>query len=199
MSCKPTLTLLIALVGCTDDPRLLEVTVMATEQIELRPATSEGLSKDDATYHWDLVVKPDDSNADAPLGEMTALFVPDLRGTYLVERWLQYGLADRVTHQFVIHAMGTIPLAVVRGETSLALGSTSTLDASESRSPEGLALRYQWRLAERPRDSIATLVDAQSVTSSFIPDVVGNYVVELAVFDGLLWSEAPATITVAVQ
>lgn len=196
MSCKAVVLLASLLVGCTHEPEPVSITATAREPIDLGPANTEGAPEGDATYRWNLVLKPETSEAAAPEGQATATFVPDLRGAYVIERWLEYGVSDRLTHQFVIHALGVAPEAVVHGNSSVPVGAAVALDAGQSRSLEGLPLSYQWRLAERPRGSSATLQNSQAIMTSFVPDVAGGYLVELAVFDGELWSQPYATLLV---
>ena len=73
-----------------------------------------------------------------------------------------------------------------------------TADGDPSLSPEGRPLAFHWRLAARPRGSVAALVSATDPTASFTPDVAGDYGLDLAVFDGELWSTTDATATVHV-
>jgi len=189
----------VALAGCADDPTIVRITASATEQVSLSPGELEGVSDRDVEFHWELSAKPDASTVAPPDGNAIALFTPDRRGTYVVDRWLRYGVSDRLTHQFVITVQGIAPLAAAEGNTAIAVGASVQLDASKSQSPEGLPLTYQWRLAERPRDSMAVLADSHAMTTTFVSDVVGDYAVELAVFDGQLWSEMPAKLLVTAQ
>ena len=198
MSCRRTLLIASALAGCVDDPVVIQVTATATEPIELAPGEAEG-APEDVTYRWELVLEPAASQAEVPQGAATATFVPNYRGVYVVERWLAYGLSDRLTHDFVIHTIGVAPEAILHGNATATVGTAAMLDASQSRSAESLALRFQWRLAERPRDSAAMVSDPQAAITSFVPDVAGTYAIELAVFDGELWSQPHATLVVTAQ
>ena len=180
----------VALAGCTvDDAPLIDVDGRAMMEMTFGPVLQEPLTSEQATYRWDLVRAPEESEAEAPAGAGLATFVPDLRGIYVVERWLSYGLADRLTHRFVLHVEGAPPSAIVQGPTQVAVGGTVAVDASASASLEGRALTYRWRLAERPRDSTASLATPQEATTTFSADLAGVYAIELATFDGELWSE----------
>lgn len=66
------------------------------------------------------------------------------------------------------------------------LGATVTFDGSASKDPEGSALRYEWRIEEKPIGSKATLSEPASVLTTLTPDVVGTYRVSLTTSDGLL-------------
>jgi len=73
-----------------------------------------------------------------------------------------------------------------------------TLDGSDSSDPDGDALTYAWSFQSVPTGSSLTnadLSDPTGITTSFTPDVLGTYVVQLVVNDGEVDS-APDTVTV---
>jgi len=192
------LGVVVLLPACSADiAPVIEVTAHAAMPVILEPTLLVDLG-DDATYRWDLVTAPVGSRAEVPQGEPIATFLPDVRGTYLVERWIGYGVADDLSYRFLINAKGSPPVAVINVPASVSVGTTVTLDGQTSHSPEGRDLIFQWRLLERPRDSQATIADAGSATTSFAADVVGNFVIELHLFDGGLWNEAPTPFTIHV-
>lgn len=51
--------------------------------------------------------------------------------------------------------------------------------------PENDTMQYLWTVTGSPTGSVATLTDADQLTSTFTPDVEGNYTVQLMVDDGL--------------
>lgn len=191
MSYKPALALAALLVGCTDDVVVMEVDGQATFDVTLEPVQIEPVPEDQTEYRWEVIQAPADSEAPAPVGGAVATFRPDVRGYYVVERWITYGLSDRLTYRFVVHAEGTAPTAVARTSPNTTVGSTVLLDGSESGSLEGRELIYRWRLTERPRDSAAVISDSEAPAAHLTPDVPGDYHTELAVFDGELWSARP--------
>lgn len=186
--------------ACTvDDVPMLEIQAQATKPAEVGPPTQEPVPEGTAEYTWKLVLAPETSEATDPVGGSIASFLPDVRGTYLVERWMTYGLAESLTHRFVVRAEGIRPTAVVRGSAGATVGTAVMVDGSQSSSAEGLTLTFRWRLTERPRDSTAILADAQAPTTSFVPDKAGDYGIELATFDGELWSTPSAFLPISVQ
>jgi hypothetical protein len=126
-----------------------------------------------------------------------AEFLPDLRGNYVIDRWVRYAVSEDLTYRFFVSAAGLRPVSVISG--SSAVGSQATLDASASSSPEARTLVFSWRLTTRPRDSSATLIDTQLTTTSFVADAAGLFEVELAVFDGELWSDPHARISILAE
>lgn len=83
------------------------------------------------------------------------------------------------------------------------LGSIIQLDGRNSRDPEAQPLTFSWSFTQVPIGSALTSdsfkdLRPESTAVSFIPDVLGVYVVQLVVNDGDLDSE-PATTTVRVK
>lgn len=181
--------------ACTDDAALLVyVSGSATEPMDLVPSF-DGIPAKQGSYRWELIEAPARSGATDPVGTKMATFQPDLRGRYLVERWLTYGIGEDLTHRFVIDVTGIPPFASIRADSvSVVVETTVSIDGSNSNSFEGLTLSYHWRLAARPPGSSATISD-DAATTTLVPDTAGDYVIELSVFDGELWSD-PGTLTV---
>lgn len=199
MSSRPIAIVALTCVmsGCAEDPAILVyLEGRATEIMELAPS-SEPISARQGSFRWDIINAPPGSNEPVPQGEKTATFQPDLRGTYLIERWLTYGIGEDLTHRFVVHISGAPPFATFHlGSPSVAVNNPVVIDGNPSSSVEGLSLSHHWRLVRVPPSSNAT-IPAQGALVSFSPDIVGDYVVELSVFDGELWSDPSSQLVVA--
>ena len=78
----------------------------------------------------------------------------------------------------------TAPTAVVGSDRQVDLGSTVTLDGSGSSDPDGDTLSYSWQLASVPTGSNASVSNATSATTTFVPDSTGDYTAVLEVSDG---------------
>ncbi len=92
------------------------------------------------------------------------------------------------------------PLAVAGADQSLLVGSTVTLDGSNSRDPDGKPLTYLWTLRNKPTGSTATLSSNTAPLPTFVADKPGVYVAQLVVNDGLKDSAlAFVTVTTAEQ
>lgn len=184
--------LLVAALACVsactaDEPYLVEIGGQAFEPM-LLGSDLESFVGDDGSFRWLLVERPDASSASAPVGDRVALFEPDLRGLYVVERWVHYGLSEALSMRFVIDVVGVAPTAAFSTpEQVVEIGVAATFDGSSSTSLEQLPLSYRWRLVERPPESEAPL-RAFGATSSITPDREGSYVIELIVSDGELSS-----------
>ncbi|HEY4059051.1 MAG TPA: hypothetical protein VGM39_20690 [Kofleriaceae bacterium] len=194
MTCKHLL-LVIALAGCVEDVPVLELKAKASKPVSISvPVDSP---PDDAvTYDWRVSIAPDGSRAGDPLAGLATMFTPDLRGDYLIDRWVVADVSERLSYHVVLSVSGVEPMAAILGATSAPAGTSIILDGSQSESPERLGLSYRWRLAVTPAGSHAVLGDVSSEKVSLVPDVAGEYHIELMVFDGSLWSVDPATAVV---
>lgn len=183
------LLLVLACVGCTGgEPTAIEKNAVVGMDVLLDPGPQE-IEAADAEYHWELKHAPAASTATIASGAPETTLHPDLRGTYVVDRWLVDGVGRDLTHRYVIDVAGVAPMPEADGPSTVAVGDTVTLSGAASSSLEGRTLTYAWRLRMRPRNSVAVLDGADSVTASFVADVEGNFEIELAVFDGELWSD----------
>jgi len=76
------------------------------------------------------------------------------------------------------------PIAIAGGNKNVTVNTKASLDGGNSIDPNCDELYFNWLLAESPENSSASLSDAQTQTPSFMPDVAGDYHVELVVNDG---------------
>jgi hypothetical protein len=195
------IALAFAAFGCSEDAALLvNAGGRALTEVELVPpndTTSE--IRDTGSYRWFTTESPIGSDVQDPRGDATATFLPDVRGAYLIERWFVSGVGEDLTHRFVVQVSGLAPTALLGAHPSpYTVGTSVLLDGSASSSAEGRSLTYHWRLVLRPLGSQST-VEQGTALSHLVPDVAGDYVVELAVFDGELWNEGTTTASVTVQ
>jgi len=196
MTYKAILVGLLALSACFDDVPVVEVAIPAF--VDVTPPLLTDVHDDLATFRWDVLASPEGSRvAGAASVDPRPMFQFDRRGSYLLDRWIVAGLSERLTHYVVVTVSGAAPVSSVNGTRFVAVGEAAELDARASSSPELRTLTYRWQLSMRPTSSqlVLPLDDTDDDLLSIVPDVVGDYVVELVVFDGELWSE-PATILV---
>lgn len=76
------------------------------------------------------------------------------------------------------------PLANGGGDQTVSVGATVTLDASGSSDPNADALIYAWEILSKPEGSTAKLSSKDAATATFVPDVAGEYLINLIVDDG---------------
>lgn len=73
--------------------------------------------------------------------------------------------------------MPVAPIAITSGDSvSASVGVLVTLDGSSSTDPNGGSIiAYAWSISDKPPTSTVTLTGADTVSPTFIPDVVGTY------------------------
>jgi hypothetical protein len=97
-----------------------------------------------------------------------------------------------------VTATNTAPIADAGSDQAVFLSSTIELTGAQSTDAEGDALTYVWSINTLPNGSVAFLLNESSVSPSFTADVVGNYIVDLTVNDGVMSSESDSVeITVS--
>ncbi len=146
------------------------------------------------SYLWSFAVIPSGSmltdenisNRD----QVNANFIPDVDGTYAVKLSVSDG---ELSSEDIVHIYATTPNVPPNAnagvDTNIYLGEAAQLDGSASNDHDNgpQPLSYSWRFVAVPTNSSITntnLSNANTVSPSFIPDVVGTYVLELMISDG---------------
>src|SRR5690606_22871730 len=90
------------------------------------------------------------------------------------------------------------PVANAGPDQQARVNETVYLDGSGSYDPDGdPILGWNWYFVSKPPGSTAEIINAHTSTPSFVPDIGGEYVVELVVSDGALDSQ-PDQVTIYV-
>jgi len=150
----------------------------------------------DLTYSWSFAEVPGTSALTGLSGDESvgASFDPDVSGLYLVALVVDNGLAQSDPDTIIIRVNAgesDAPIADAGDDVSGDDCTDIALDGSGSYDPNGEPLTYAWDLEERPEGSSATtdaFADPTAGTTTFYPDVDGEYVLSLSVNDGVGWS-----------
>lgn len=167
----------------------------ADEEIRLDGGGSFDPDGDPMTYTWSFARVPDGSSlmdSDGSFSEngtssSITTFTPDMMGTYIVSLVVTDSNEDTSIADSVIVSVseGTLPTAMAGDDETAMEGDTVTLDGSSSFDSGGRALTYAWSIASAPENATATIADSSSVTTTFTPDVSGNYLISLVVDSGV--------------
>jgi hypothetical protein len=157
----------------------------------------------DLTYSWSFAqVPPHSSLAMLEASDtVNPTFTPDVSGLYLVALVVNNGLIDSSPDTAVVRVQSSAsdsPTAAAGDDIAGEDCTDIVLDGSESTDPNGDPLSYFWDLQSRPATSAATTDFFSARTgesTTFQPDIEGEYVVSLAVHDGSSWS-TPDLLTI---
>jgi hypothetical protein len=174
------------------------------------------------SYAWSIVNQPTGSAASLNnAASATPSFTPDVSGTAaFTVRLVVTDAAGNVsapasvnidvsncTQSLAAPVVGTVAAAPFGTGVPIALKVTNlaTIDpndpaiiGSACKTPVG-PLTYSWSLASQPTGSHATLNNANAVNPSFVPDVGGNYTVQLVVTDAAGNKSAPLATPFAIS
>jgi len=180
--------------------------VFTGDSVKLDGTASFDPDNDPITFEWSFVGMPASSalidsdivNRTSPM----ANFTPDVDGTYelLLVVTDDKTLSGETTVLITATTQNVPPNAATGGDQSVETGSFVTLNGSGSNDPDNgpLPLTYNWSFDSVPAGSAlsnADMVDGTMQIAGFAPDVDGEYVVRLDVFDGADSATASATIT----
>ena len=90
------------------------------------------------------------------------------------------------------------PIANAGAAQTVKRGALVTLDATGSRDPENVALKYTWTLTSQPTNSIPYFSNTTTTNPTLANLIDGTYIASLVVNDGTQNSIA-ATVTITVQ
>ena len=177
------------LIATTDTPPVADAGANATVALGAM-VTLDGSGSSDADgdlldYAWTLTNVPEGSGA--ALDDSAAVnptFVADVAGDYRARLVVTANGVESAPARVVVSTRNAPPRADAGRDRSVALGAVVVLDGSGSTDPDGDRLGFVWSLAERPAGSAATLDNAATLMPSFVADVAGTWLVQLAVDDG---------------
>ena len=182
------------------------VTVNSQVFVEGKDSNDPDQGPQALSFQWSLFQVPTGSQASLSNSNQTkADFIPDLPGDYILTLQVSDGAAsstDQIT--IVAEAQNVPPNANAGADQSVNLGATVALDGSNSNDPDHSpqSLSYAWHFVTKPAgslltdgDIVAQIPGGGSPKAAFQPDVVGQYLLQLQVSDGV---PPPATDNVII-
>jgi hypothetical protein len=170
--------------------------VAVGEPVTLDASSSSDPDGDTLNYDWSVVELPNEAAPELAMDEnVAAQLTPDRVGTYELEVEVSDG-TDSATDRVVLEARGE-PVADAGIDRAAEVGTAVELDGSGSSTPGDGELTFEWAFVGRPESSGAEIRQSGAETSSFVPDAVGDYIVELTVDNG--GQEATDRVTIDVR
>ncbi|MCK4827095.1 PKD domain-containing protein, partial [bacterium] len=160
-------------------------TVSVGATVTLDGSGSSDANDDLLSFQWSFTSKPSESSvtlSDSTIENPT--FVADVNGFYDIQLIVNDGTVDSDPDTVTITA-NTGQIADAGSNQAAKVGNIVTLDGSGSTGPDGSELIYQWSLTDKPPGSSATLSDPAAINPTINVDLVGTYMVQLTVSDGI--------------
>jgi len=169
------------------------------DSVLLDGSASADADDDNLAYFWSLISVPVGSNAvlsDTRL--MSPSILIDLKGEYLTQLIVNDGFEDSEANTMTIFVDNVAPIASAGPDQNIKTLADVELDASASSDPDGDLISYLWSFDVVPGGSTlsdSNLLNANSPSPTFTPDVDGEYVIHLVVNDVELEGEDWVVIT----
>jgi len=172
-------------------------TGVAGQTVQLDGSGSSDVDGDPLTYQWTLTGRPTGSSA-VLLNPATVYpsLILDRPGTYTGQLIVNDGVVDSAPDTVVISTQNSAPVADAGADQTTLMGATVQLDGSASSDVDGDLLTYQWLFIDKPTGSMATVINPDSVTPTFVIDKAGIYAIQLVVNDGMVDS-TPDTVVIS--
>jgi predicted extracellular nuclease len=171
--------------------------VRAGEVLVLDGSASGDPDGDAITWAWRIAARPAGATAELVADDAETVSVtPDLAGMWEFELTVSDGvLSDAATVRVEVLAPNRAPTARAGDDRSAEVGAPVSLDGSASDDPDGDSIAFSWAFTSRPPGSTVALIDADSASPSFTPDLAGVYSVRLTVSDGELEASDSLLVT----
>ncbi len=153
-------------------------------------------------FTWNVKTRPTASTAEILNNTLERpTFVADLVGEYLLELVVGDGELQSEPDIVVVQAKENPKPVANAGEdrSNVVINTQVDLDGSQSSDPGGENITFSWSFQSIPSNSQAVLVNISTPTTSFTPDVPGQYIVQLVVTDPIGQQSDPDTVTVTTQ
>tara|TARA_B110000037_G_C17070546_1_gene485678 strand:- start:163 stop:1632 length:1470 start_codon:yes stop_codon:yes gene_type:complete len=201
-----------AISGANNSPNSvagLNQSVALGDSVFLDGTLSSDPDGDPLTYTWSFTRLPSGSAlTDADISGVntdTGQFVPDIEGSYRIQLLVDDGAAqnvDRLTITVYQTSSNAPPVADAGDNRVAGVGNIVTMDGSASWDPDGDPLIYDWYFISIPSSSLlndSDIIDYDTDTPSFTPDVEGAYLLMLNVSDGvnISWDTAGVNAIIA--
>ena len=154
---------------------------------------------DPIAYDWSIASKPSGSIAEiTPADVVGPTFIADAHGVYVAQLSVFDGW-EVGTDTVVVSFENVKPVADAGVNQSVLQGSIVYADGSQSHDANLDSLTYKWSIASMPEGSAAILSNDAAVTTGFVADLSGNYVISLIVNDGFVDSEISNITVTAIS
>jgi PKD repeat protein len=167
--------------------------VEANTLVTLDGSASYDPDGDSITYAWTQVGGPTVTLSDSAAVQPT--FTPAIKGDYVFQLIVNDGFLDSQPDSVTVSVNNQTPIADA-GPDQLGVDNNTmvTLDGSGSYDPDGDSVSHEWIQLSGP---LVSLSDSTLVNPTFTPVLTGDYLFQLTVSDGFVFSQ-PDTVLINV-
>ena len=174
-------------------------TVYVGDNIELNGSSSSDVDGNPLKLSWSFVSLPSGSLATlSDTNIVNPTFTADKFGDYVVQLIVHDGSVNSSPDTVKISTLNSKPVAKAGPDQTIHVGKPVFLDGSASSDVDGDLLTYAWSFTSSPSDSAAVLSNGNTVKPNFLPDKVGDYVIQLIVNDGTV-NSIPDSVTISTS
>lgn len=155
--------------------------------IQFDGSASSDADGDGLTYAWVLASRPAQSSAEIvdPTSVSPTLTI-DYPGTYIAQLVVNDGQASSAADTMTVTTINSRPVADAGDDGTAFAGQIISLSGLASTDADFDPLGYSWSITSAPDGSTAGVDAETAAETTFQPDLVGTYVVQLIVNDGTL-------------
>jgi hypothetical protein len=172
-----------------------DMTVTLGDVVTLDGSASSDADGDSLNYEWKVVSSPSSSATGSIhfTDSMTQSIAPSEAGEYEISLTVKDGNLSSIADNVLISVIrvNSLPIAIIAGDTQVQAGVSISLSAANSNDEDNDSLTYSWEFIAKPEGSGLNSGNlAQERESSFKPDVIGVFIIQLTANDGTDNSEA---------
>jgi hypothetical protein len=167
--------------------------IEANTLVTLDGSESDDPDGDSITFHWTQVGGPTVVLSDSTAVQPT--FTPTIKGDYIFQLIVNDGSLNSQPDSVTISVNNQAPIADAGpDQLGVKVNTLVTLNGSGSYDPDGDFMSYEWIQISGP---FVSLSDSTVVNPTFTPVFTGEYLFQLIVSDGFLFSQ-PDTVLINV-
>lgn len=175
--------------------------ILITDTINLDGRNSADPLNSPLSFSWSFKSKPENSTAVIEnASSSVARFKPDVpHSRYEIQLVVSNGIYESYPDTVAVNILNSPPQADAGENKTARPDSVVYLHGSGRDIDNDVISGYSWRIVSHPGSELYVYLenpDSQNCILHTDPEALGDYIIELKVFDGLVWSE-PDTIIIS--
>jgi hypothetical protein len=153
------------------------------------------------SFSWTFKYKPENSNAVIEnANSSVAKFKPDVpHSKYEIQLVVANSAFQSVPDTLVVNILNSPPVAYAGENSTARPDSVVYLHGSGTDADNDVITQYSWRIVSHPGSDLYVYLENPDLRDCILhtdPEALGDYIIELKVFDGQVWSN-PDTVVIS--